>query len=111
MIDRNMTLEELEEQGERYHGTLWQTCRGLRIRINEGLTLRDALANMAANRKAWRDAMNHQAVVVGNEAYVAAQQATAKLEEDRDDLKAQAEAAFYRETGMWPCQLYELGLR
>lgn len=112
MIDNQMTEEELAAQAKRYGHNYFRTCRGHRIRIQDDLTLRDALTLLEqANEDVSKARTIEHTICGGKEAYDAAKQSTVERELIRDDAKAQAEAAFYRTTGRWPHHLYGLGLR
>jgi hypothetical protein len=111
MLDRNMTYEEQEEQAARYGHNWFNSRRQTPIRVTEGRTLRDAIRTLDQAYQKMKTARAHESGVCGADAYKLAQANTVDCENNYDDAKAEAEAAMYRETGMWPHQIYSLGLR
>lgn len=109
MLDPHMTEDELAEQADRYGHNYFRTCRQTPIRIDDTLDLRTALEEA---RKA-RTMLVTQRMVEGmatGGTYEAEKALTFQLEQASEDAKAQAQAAFYRTTGMWPYQLHDLNL-
>lgn len=111
MIDRTMTEDDLAAQAERYGHHYFRTCRQAPIRINDKLKLKSALAALEEADRRLTCARVLESTVSGAQKYASAQADVRDAEEAKDDAKAQAMAAFWRETGMWPYQVYSLGLR
>lgn len=115
MLDNTMTEDQLNEQAARYQGHRFLTCRQTPIRIDETLTLRAALENLAVSLKmqveAEYEASISSAIAPNTPSYEELTNKCRRLQEVVDDDRAQAMVAMYRETGFWPSQFYNLGLR
>ncbi len=110
-----MTQDELEQDHWDRYNMVFRDCFSRLIVINEDIKLRDAITAVETANKGFIDALNVEQSsntrVDGPDAYYRAQEATKAARRAKDDAKANAMAAFYRETGRWPSDLYGLGLR
>jgi hypothetical protein len=104
MLKPDWTDEDLDLQAKSYGGNRFRTCRGIPIEI-EHMRLSMALDQLEEAQRQLTCARMLEAGVCGQEEYRKAQLTSVLRENERDDAKAQAEAAFYRESGRWPSQL------
>lgn len=102
---------EMETQSQRYQGNHFRDSHMRPIKIDETLTLRQALDALDVAIRDYSNAMRREGMVCGAELYKLAQEETKTARRVEAVTRANAQAALYRETGRWPHSFYELGLR
>jgi regulator of protease activity HflC (stomatin/prohibitin superfamily) len=107
-----MSDDELEQGHLDRYGMIFRTSRGKLVEIDEALSLRAALEKLAeAKQTARACARAETECCEGPEVYADRIAETIIAREQAEEAKANAMAAMYRETGFWPYQIYDLGLR
>lgn len=110
-----MTEQEIEDYHWERYKHIFRTSRGRLVILNEDISAKDALTALEEANRAFTAALDVEQSsntrVDGPDAYLRAVDATREARHAKEEAKANAMAALFRDTGYWPYQIYELGLR
>lgn len=107
-----MTEDEIEQDHLTRYNMIFRDCRMRLITIDEELTLRDALNKLAEAQQVKSACYRAETSCCdGPQAYADRQEATNEARRQVEAARGNAMAAMYRETGFWPAQFYDMGLR